>query len=329
MLLHTTPRAISHWESAWIASAVRRANRVLPRAIFDPIAAVVIWVVVVVFPRRRRNSRDFIRLALGRPAGWRDVWRHYRSFLTMQLLRLNVADGVPHVYRPAADCAEFAALMRSPRPALLGTFHLGNSDLLGFFLGTFRRHVHMVRFRLGDPGLLQLVARTCGAWVSFIWVNEKDDLLFALKRAIDSGGTVAMKCDRDGYSSRRETFRFLGAERSFPFTIYHLSVLFKRPVTFCICLPTAENESTIRGFPIFEPDDGSREANLARARVHFQGILTEVESVLCVNPFLWFNFDPLGVVTPEASLVSRVAPQRAPGREAAAVKRGTVGITAS
>ena len=269
----------------------------MPQTVFDCLAATGIWIAVVVLPRRRRYSREFLGTVLGRPAGWNDVWRHYRSFLTMHLLRLNVAGGEPHVYRPAADCEDFAALMRSPRPALLGTFHLGNSDLLGFFLGQFQRHVHMVRFRLGDPNLLREVARTCGAWVTFVWVNEQEDLLFALKRAIDSGGTLAMKCDRDGYSSRRETFHFLGANRSFPFTIYHLAMLFRRPVTFCICLPTGENESTIRGFPIFEPDADPKKANLVRARAHFQGILAEIESVLRSNPYLWFNFDRLEVAT--------------------------------
>jgi len=262
----------------------------LPASVFEVLAGLGVWIAVAVLPRSRRNSQGYLTEVLGRPASWRDVWRHYRTFLTMHQVRLSVAGGRPHRYH-TTSCEDFRALMISPRPALLGTFHVGNSDLLGFFLGEFQRHVHMVRFRLGDPNLLRQVARTCGAWVSFIWVNEQDDLLFALKHAIDSGGTLAMKCDRDGYSARRETFMFLGAPRSFPFTIYYLGILFKRPVTFCIAVPSASNESAIRGFPVFEPSDDSKQSNLLRARAHFQGVLAGIETLLRTNPYLWFNFE--------------------------------------
>ncbi len=294
----SAPRLISHWESARTIGVLRVADRVLPRPVFNVIAGIGVWIAVALLPRQRENSRRYLAAVLDRAVTARDVWRHYWHFLSMHLLRLKVADGQPHQYQPAPDCDDFAALMRSPRPALLGTFHLGNSDLLGFYLGQFGRHVHMVRFRLGDPRLLEQVARTCGAGVTFVWVNERDDLLFALKQAIDSGGTIAMKCDRDSYSSRRENFRFLGRERSFPFTIYYLGILFNRPVTFCISVPTSRDESTLHGFPIFEPDAGSKASNLLKARAHFQDVLTRIEGVLRTNPYIWFNFDSFAATPP-------------------------------
>ncbi len=149
----------------------------------------------------------------------------------------------------------------------------------------------MVRYRLGEPGFLRQLVERCRARVTFIWANEKDDLLFALKDAVESGGSIAMKCDRIGFSSRLEAFEFLGARRLFPFTIYHLGLMFDRPVTFCVSVPAGRDESVVHGFPVFEPDGASRADNLQRARVHFQAVLAGVEALLRVNPYQWFNFD--------------------------------------
>src|SRR5687767_13417207 len=74
-----------------------------------------------------------------------------------------------------------------------------------------------------------------------------------------------------------------------PFTIYHLSLIFRLPIVFCLSVPGASNESLIHASSVFEPDTASKEANLARARIHFQTVLRQVESLLRSNPYLWFN----------------------------------------
>lgn len=159
----------------------------------------------------------------------------------------------------------------------------------------------MVRFRLGDPDFLSQLAENSNARLSFIWVNEQENLLFALKQAVQSGGSIAMKCDRVGYSAKLETFEFLGAQRSFPFTIYHLGILFQMPVTFCVSSPAGPDQSEVRSFPVFEANEGSKTMNLQRARVHFQQVLTGIEALLRAKPYLWFNFAPLNPVAAAAA----------------------------
>ena len=293
----THPR-IFHLETKWSTAVLRAADWAMPGPLFNFLAGVGVWVAVVSFKQSRRNSRCYLAAVLGRPPLLREIWRHYMEFTTMHVLRLRVAGGRPHHCRLLPGGEEFAAVMKSGRPALLGSFHIGNSDLLGFFLGQFRRHVYMVRFRLGDPTFLRQLAEQSSAWVTFIWVNEKERLLFALKQAVESGGSIAMKCDRVGYSAKLETFEFLGARRSFPFTIYHLGILFQMPVTFCVSSPAGPDESVVHGFPVFEPDAESKEINLQRARAHFQLVLAQVETLLRANPYLWFNFALLNPVAP-------------------------------
>ena len=148
------------------------------------------------------------------------------------------------------------------------------------------------------PEVLATIAR-CNIKNYTIFLKEPENLLFALKDAVASGGSLAMQCDRMEFTSKTESFQFLGARRAFPFTIYHLGLLFDRPVLFCVGLPSARHDSMVlHASPAFRRDPRlSRAANLERAREHFQGVLSQLESLVRQHPSLWFNFLPLNPVT--------------------------------
>jgi predicted LPLAT superfamily acyltransferase len=200
---------------------------------------------------------------------------HFAAVCEALLLRLRVADGRPHrcVLGPGAEA--FDTWMRSGRPAFLGTFHIGDSDLTGYLLAEqAKRTVHMVRLR--------------------VWVNEPSEVLFALKEAGLGGGTVALQCDRPHHSSRSAEFEFLGGLRRFPITIYHLALIFERPVILSFGAPSVPGESILYASPAFEPIAGEwRDAALARAHAHFQDFLAHVERHLRSHPYQWLNFLPL------------------------------------
>jgi lauroyl/myristoyl acyltransferase len=151
---------IRHLETGWTNALLRAADRVLHRVLFDFLAGIGVWVAVLALRKPRRSSRRYLAAILGRPPSLLEVWRHFMAFTAVHLLRLRVASGRRHDCRPGSGCEAFAGLMASGRPALLGTFHIGSSDLLGFYLGRFRRHVHMVRFRLGRSQLPASARRT-------------------------------------------------------------------------------------------------------------------------------------------------------------------------
>lgn len=277
------------------------ADRFLPAWLFNPGLKLGTWVAVAVMPAERRHSRDYLRQIFQREPTRREIWRHFFTFTEMFMLRLRVAEGRAHRCQPLPSCDGFSALMASGRPALLGTFHFGNSDLLGFLLGQFKRHVHMVRLKVENSTDTVRLGRQFGEWVKFIWVNEHENLLFALKDAAQSGGSIALKCDRPDYSAKLEPFQFLGAPRLFPFTIYHLALVFDQPLVLCVSVPGAKDESLVHSSPVFEPGRGSKEENLARARAHFQDFLVQLEALLRENPYIWFNFTPLNPVASPAA----------------------------
>jgi predicted LPLAT superfamily acyltransferase len=269
-------------------------DRWLPEFLFRPVRRAGTWVAVSAMAQQRAHSCAYLRAVLGREPSLREIFRHFFAFEEFLLLRLRVARGLEHWGALAPDADGFHELLASGEPALLGTFHFGHSDLTGFLLGVQeRRRVYMVRQRVGNSHDTEVLGARFREWVTFIWVNEPENLLFALKEAVAAGGSVALKCDRLEFSAKTEAFDFLGAKRLFPFTIYHLSLIFQRPVVLCIGVPAGPGHSTVHSSPLFRPDGAGKVANLARARAHFQDFLVRLEGFLRKDPVLWFNFTPL------------------------------------
>jgi predicted LPLAT superfamily acyltransferase len=291
---------------AWGFSAILWADRWLPRPLFNFGLWLGAWIAVVRMPAERKASQDYLEVVRGRPATWRDVAKHFLVFTQFLVLRLRAGQGAPHqcVLAPE-NAAEFDALIESGEPALFGTFHFGRSDLLGFLLATRGRNVAMIRMRVGNSDDTRWLGKQFGDAVSFIWVNDPSSLLFTLKDSIEAGLSLAMKCDRLEFTARTDVFQFLGARRVFPFTIYHLAILFGRPVMFCLGVPAGENETRVLASPVFRPDPAlEKTANLRAAHAHFQAVLARLETLIGQYPELWFNFLPLNPA--EAPLPERL-----------------------
>ncbi|MEO6876034.1 MAG: hypothetical protein ABI222_14545 [Opitutaceae bacterium] len=284
---------------SWGFHFMQGCDAVLPEVIFRPIRQLGTWGALAFMPAQRAHSRDYLAAINGRAPRWRDIYRHFFAFTEFLMLRLRVAKGQPHHGELTPDATGFRQLLVTGEPALLGTFHVGHSDLTGFLLGRQEhRRVFMVRQRVGNSHDTEILGAEFGEWISFIWVNEAENLLFALKEAISAGGSVALKCDRLEFSAKTEAFNFLGARRLFPFTIYHLALIFKRPVVLSVGLPAGPGCSLVHSSPLFVPDAEGKAANLERARAHFQEFLSRLEAMLRAQPELWFNFLPLNPVAP-------------------------------
>ena len=275
-----------------------------PQWLFRPALMAGTWVGLVFMTGQRAHSRSYLAVVLGRPARLTEVWRHFFAFAEFLVLSLRAGQGAPVRCQLEGDhAAAFDALIKSGQAALFGTFHVGASDLLGYLLSERGRHVTIIRQQVANSDDTQFLGERYGGRVSFLWVNDPATLLFELKAALDAGESLALKCDRLQFSARAETFDFLGARRQFPFTIYHLAVLFDRPVVFC----TAVSEGTaanlrVHASPVFRPNQArDREENLRVARQHFQSVLAHLEGLLRQHPYLWFNFLPLNPEEPRVA----------------------------
>ncbi len=286
---------------SWGFAFLAWADRWWPRSLFRGALMAGTWVAVALMPGQRAHSRAYLEVVLGRPPTRREIWRHFFAFIEFLVLELRAGRGVPvHCVLERDNADAFERLARSDRPALFGTFHFGGSDLLGYLLSDFGRRVTIIRQRVGNSEDTRRLGERYGNLTSFLWVNDPANLLFELKAAIESGQSLALKCDRLEFSAKAEPFQFLGRRRLFPFTIYHLAVLFDRPVIFCLALAdTATSELRVFASPVFTPDPAvGRGANTAAARVHFQAVLVQLEAMVRQHPQLWFNFLPLNPEAP-------------------------------
>ena len=299
---------------SWGYRFLRTADRVLPECLYRPLRRIGTLIALANMPAQRRHSRAYLATILGRPPRFREVFRHFFAFEEALMTKLRVINGRPHrtVYAPGSD--DFRAWLEGGGPVLLGTFHFGVSDLQGCQIGSYDNlEVYVVRQRVGNSHDTDKLAERFGGRLHFLWVNEPGEMLFALKDAAATPAAIAMQCDRVEFAARTEAFEFLGARRLFPFTIYHLALIFGRPVLLSVGVPENPDLATLHASPRFDPIPGEpREAALVRARAHFQSFLAQVEALLRRDPYLWFNFTPLNPVAARAG----TAPVAGGGSEA-------------
>ena len=280
---------------SWGFRVILALDRLVPEAIFRPIRQLGAWGAVALMPEERRHSREYLTAVLGRPPRWIDVYRQFSAFTETLMLKLRVANGRYLQARWAPGPDDFRQTLTKGEQALLGSLHLGHSDLTGFVFSQRMKHrIAMVRERRGNAADVDRLLAHFGGWVAMIWVNESENLLFALKNAIADGRSIVMKCDRFEYTAKTEAFDFLGARRRFPTTIYHLGLIFHLPVLHAFAVPGARGETVVYSSPTWRANpEQSRADNLKLAHDHFQAFLSLVETVLREQPYHWFNFLPL------------------------------------
>jgi predicted LPLAT superfamily acyltransferase len=283
---------------SWGYQFLRLADRVVPEIIFRPLRGIGTAIAMAGMPVERRNSREYLALVLKRKPTLRDVWRHFFAFEEALMDKLRAANGKTLPCSYAEGSANCSTWLLGDVPLLLGTFHVGASDLTGFLLGGYMKHpTCLVRQRVGNSHDTEQLAARFGDRLKFVWVNEADDVIFALKDAAATPAAIALQCDRVGFSARTESFEFLGAHRLFPVTIYYLALIFQRPVILSVGMPT-QTGAELYASPPFIPNSGEgRAALMARARTHFQEFLHQLEELLRKQPYQWFNFTPLNPST--------------------------------
>ncbi len=298
------PRKLRNPGPSWGYRFLSWAKHDWPHWLYRSSLCAGVWIALVCMPAQRRYSREYLKLVLKRPVRFRDCFVHFLALTESLVYKLEVGrdkEAVNFRLSDRGNSAGFMSLVRSDRQALFGTFHVGHSDLLGCLLSDFGRKIRMVRERVGNAHDLEVLGRAFGDSVEFVWINEGESMLFALKSVADDGVSLALQCDREEHGSRHKDFDFLGARRRFPVTIYHLAFLFQMPVAFSFGVPVGSAVSEVVCSDVFEPVGENKRAVLEAGYAHFQQVLHLLEDVLHEHPYAWFNFLPMNSeITPNA-----------------------------
>ncbi|WP_162028171.1 MULTISPECIES: hypothetical protein [unclassified Lentimonas] len=279
---------------SWGYWIIASGEKYLPACIFRTGLNIGIFIAMLFMHQQRRASAAYWTALTGRKPSLFEQFRHFAAFTEGLVMKLRASRQLPHFeFAPEAHKSGFLELCASPKSALLGTFHVGYSDMMGCMLSGFDRQIRMVRLRVGNSLDTEKIASTFAGKVGFLWVDNHEEFIFRLKDAIQSGELIGLQCDRLEFASKTDVFDFIGERRAFPMTIYHLAYLFQCPVVFSFTGPLQRSgKIEVYTSPVFHPCE-SKQANAAASKSHFQAVLDVLQSYLRKNPELWFNFIPL------------------------------------
>jgi len=246
----------------------------------------------------RRHSARYLGRALGRPATWRDLYRHIHTFASTVLDRVYFVRGQMQGFELTmhgdAGCDETLALRRGG--FLLGA-HLGSFESLHAAGKSFPgMRVTMVMYpdnarKIHD--VLQAVAPDFKLEV--IAIGQPGSTL-AIRDALDEGHLVGLLGDRvlGAASARSDSVEipFLGRPALFSAGPLRLAMLLRRRIIFMVGLYLGGHRydvrfETLADFTAPPADPAAREQLIQAA---LRDYVARLERLCREAPYNWFNF---------------------------------------
>ena len=275
----------------WIALS---AGRRVARCVLHPITLYFLLMGGSI----RRESARYLTRALGRPAGWRDVYRHIHTFAATVLDR---------VYLLQESCADLVlrtngievmdAPLAAGRGALMVGAHLGSFEALRSVGQSRGVRVAMVMYednaRLINDTLAAIAPKTSLHTIAL----GRIDAMLGLRDWLDQGGIAGLLADRTlpSQSGRSRTLwmPFLGQPARFSDGPFRLAALLRRPVVFMTGLYHGGANYELRFIELADfsqraPGGGAdMDAQIHVAMARYVSI---VETLCREAPYNWFNF---------------------------------------
>ena len=243
-------------------------------------------------PASRRASSDYLGRALGRPARWRDMYRHFFTFAA------TIHDRVYLVNR-RFDLFDFEVYGEDTLHRLLadgkGLF------LMGAHLGSFeviraigRKHQDLrVAMLMHEDNAQKINAMLAAinpeAVQDIIGLGHIDSMLKVRER-LDDGGVVGILADRTPGNDTLYPVQFLGAEAHLPGGPFRMAALLRRPVVFMTGLYLGGNRYAIHFEPLADFSAVAREQRDAAMQAAITRYAALLEQYCRKAPYNWFNF---------------------------------------
>jgi predicted LPLAT superfamily acyltransferase len=242
--------------------------------------------------RARAASRDYLGRALGRPARFGDVARHYLTFArTLQ----------DRVYLLAGRCDEFevekhgmkdfeAVLAQGKGCVLLGS-HLGSFDVLRVFGSLERRlPINVLLYPDNATNADAVAGELCPELKTQVIPLGRPDTLLRVQECLERGEIVGMLGDRSLSSDKTVRCDFLGAPASFPQGPLLLASILKAPVVLFFGLYLGGRRYAIHFEPFAAEIALGRAERGAQLHPWIARYAARLEHYCRLAPYNWFNF---------------------------------------
>ncbi len=243
-------------------------------------------------PTSRRASRDYLRRALGHPAHWRELYRHFFTFAA------TVHDRI-YLLNRRFDLFEFEVHGEDTLRNLIAE---GNGlFLMGAHLGSFeviralgRKDadvcIAMVMHEENAKNInAMLAAINPDAVQDIIGLGHIDSMLKVQER-LEEGGVVGILADRTPGKDTLHPVQILGTGANLPGGPFRMAALLRRPVVFMTGLYLGGNRYAIHFDPLADFSavaNGQRAAAMETAISRYAALL---DRYCREAPYNWFNF---------------------------------------
>lgn len=240
----------------------------------------------------KKASRAYLRRALGREPGARDLFRHFHSFASTIHDRIFLLNGRFELFQIEAHGEDvLSEVLAAGRGALLMGSHMGSFEVVR---AVGRRHqghkVAMVMYEENARKINAALAAINPSAVQDIIPLGRVDSMLRVQACLDEGMTLGMLGDRTLDSDPTLALPFLGEMAEFPVGPMRLAAMLKRPVVFMAGLYLGGNRYAIHFEKLADFTDVTRPGRNAAIQEAVLSYAACLERHCRASPYNWFNF---------------------------------------
>ncbi len=270
---------------AWVAQSLGRPTA---RVLLYPIC----FYFLLASGPARRAIRRFRERALGRPATWRELFRHYYAFASTILDRV-------YFLRRRLDLFEIQVygldaldreLAKNRGCVLLGS-HLGSFEVVRA-VGHARQHIE-IRVLMDEqnaPLIRDQIQELNPAVAETVIQVDGVKTMLQVKECLDRGGVVGLMGDRVMQNDQAVACTFFGGEALFPTGAMRLAHVVRAPVVLFFGLYRGGNRYEVYLEFFGEEVQLSHEQRAIDLKRWTQRYADRLEALCRCAPDNWFNF---------------------------------------
>lgn len=250
---------------------------------------------VLLAPAARRASRAYLARVLGRPARWRDVYRHVLAFATTIHDRVYLLVERFDLFDIRVEGGELVdAALAQGRGAFLVGAHFGSFEVLRA-IGRTRPNlrVAILMYEENARNLNAVLAAVNPAFKQDVIRLGRPEALLEAREYLDSGAMIGMLADR---TIRQEgadalmSIDFLGSRARFPLGPMRMAAMLRRPVIFMAGVHRGGNRYDLHFEALADFSETARSERAAQVEAAVQRYVSLLQKHCRGAPYNWFNF---------------------------------------
>lgn len=220
---------------------------------------------------------------------FRSVARTLYTFSKMVVDKFAIWAGASDQFNIHVENPEpFEKLLGQEKGFILAGSHIGNFELLGYYLKQDKKPINVIIYG-GESETLVQPRNSAFSSMNIKTVPVLPDLshLFTIKNALENGEIVAILCDRIFGSSKKKSIDFLGHPADFPIGPFRIAAQLDVPVLSAFLMKEKRRDYT--GFIVPLSTETANDSTTSKIDTLITQYVKTLETTLKKYPHQWFN----------------------------------------